>query len=83
MRHRKYKPVECDVYAVLKRDWMNFREVLWELNGPRENTYPQETVRAALDYLCKRKVVETKRGKFPDNQNVASGMKPYRLTEVA
>ncbi len=57
------KGLELEVIKHVTPNWRSFRSILWEFNGPRELTVPQNHVKAAMTLLLRRKIVEKQTAK--------------------
>ena len=57
-------------------DWRSLKDIVWEINGPRERTIQQANIRTALKGLVRQKLIERKSGpqragQKSDNQQAA------------
>lgn len=76
------KPLSTLQFEILRtvamNDWMSFRDIVWEFNGPRETTFQMDAIKKALDGLCRRRILESATASDRRMVNVEGGGRLYR-----
>lgn len=53
---------EREIAKHVTDNWRTFKEILWEVNGPRELTIQQSNVQRVLTHLCRRRILQSRAG---------------------